>query len=54
MADNPRLPADFSGHIWGDENVADALEKLIPFLLLAFHKPLIFKSEKISGIKTGS
>ncbi|RLC21281.1 MAG: hypothetical protein DRI57_02730 [Deltaproteobacteria bacterium] len=39
---------------WGDESVADALKKLIPFLFRPFCNRLIFKSKKIGGTKTGS
>jgi len=39
---------------WGDESVADALKKLIPFLFRPFCNRLIFKLKKIGETKTGS
>jgi len=43
-----------AGTTWGDEYVADALKKLIPFLFRSFCNRLIFKLKKIGGTKTGS
>ncbi len=39
---------------WADENVANALKKLIPFLFPSFYNQLIFLIKKICGTKTGS